>query len=72
MSSKQTTVVCIENLNGKSNDALDEVLIDEKIDANGNKIQSLSSSEDDTISSTSSQQEEESDDSEIELRLKTR
>lgn len=60
--------------NGKINDVVD-VVIDGKIDANGNKMQCSTSSDEDTISSTSSDSlKEELDDSttDDELRLKTR
>lgn len=69
MSSVQSA--CTKHRNGKS-DVVD-VVIDVKIDANGNKLQGSTSSDEDTISSTSTDSlKEESDDTEDELRLKTR
>lgn len=74
MSSVQSA--CIAHRNGKTElngDDVVDVVIDGKIDANGNKIKFLSSDED-TISSTSStdSMKEESDDTDDELILKTR
>ena len=75
MSSNQS--VCIANHNGVYEaDEFDmrEVVIDGKIDANGNKISSTSSSDEETISSTStgSCSMKDDDESDDEMRLKTR
>lgn len=72
MSSIQSAT-CIAHRNGKSEDVVD-VVIDGKIDANGNKIQCSTSSDEDTISSTStdSLKEDLDDTTDDELILKTR
>jgi hypothetical protein len=49
-----------------------DVVIDGKIDANGNKLCLTSSSDEETISSTSSGSIKEDDETDDELRLKTR